>query len=93
MRFEATGPAMHSLAALGTPISRGEASRLMHNLSSANSRYDEVDLEKVSWSDLEQVSQPVAYEFWTEGTSSWLWHGVMVLDSRNHTVYVRAFGD
>ena len=93
MRFEATRPAMKSLAALGTPLSSAETKQFMSDRGNPNKRYDEIDRQKVNWGAVEDIAHPVATEFHMTRSSPWIWHGIIVFDYPNRMVYVQAHGD
>ncbi|MGI4790967.1 MAG: hypothetical protein ACRYFS_19230 [Janthinobacterium lividum] len=93
MHFQATPSAMKSLASLGTPISSAETKNFLNENWTANQRYDAGDREKVNWVKVEAIARPHGSEFYMTKNSPWTWHGVIVFDYPNHTVYIQAHGD
>ena len=92
MRFQANPAAMKSLAALGTPLSGSDATRLVGWRWSADDRYDDADERRVGWPSAEVLAGLPSFEFYTGDTGTWLWHVVIFEDRQSHIVYVESDG-
>jgi hypothetical protein len=92
MRFRATPSMMTSLEGLGDPLSNADGLKALNEPISDDGEYDAVDQSRLRWVDVYHLADPDYFSLFTGDTSPWIWNCTMVIDRRDHQVFIAASG-
>ena len=69
-----------------------EARNQLKEKSSSHPKYDQADMELVGWQNVTKIANPEVFLI-GHGKEGWLWFANVIVDRKNHKVYVHAWGD
>lgn len=94
MSFSATDKAIEKLVVRDDmqQFTGAEARKQANTKNSSKPKYDDIDMKAVGWSRVAKIETPEVFLI-DHRTESFIWFANVIVDRKNHVVYVHAWGD
>jgi hypothetical protein len=93
MRFRVTPQAVRTLVAPDRQVDRAFADEKLLRLPRTGMRFVREDQGAVQWGEATHIANPEFYMIGSVAHAPFVWGGTLILDRKNGTAYVQAFGD